>query len=273
MSESVNAEREACSSAATREFRGIVAVAASAVLAFVGACVAHEVAGHAGACLIGGGTVAQVSSSLFACQPGTLLADLGGPGANFMMGLVSLLLLRGRQRGTTIHLVLALSVAFNMFWVAGELLMSAVVARDDFAYAARMFGAAQIPVRTIFGAAGIGLAIMTCRLMGCQGLPRSALRLAYGVAGAAVCASAVFYVGPIWPALREATLESFGAMAWLWCIHPSPPNSEASTKPIHTAVLWPISLLALIAFSLLLALGHGYILRRVIIDSASAASG
>ena len=259
MSESINAEREACSSAGTREFRGIVVVAASAVLAFVGACVAHEVAGHAGACLIGGGTVGQVSSSLFACHPGTLLADLGGPGANFMMGLVSLLVLRGRQRGTTLHLVLALSVAFNMFWVAGELLMSAVVARDDFAYAARMFGAAQIPVRVIFGAAGIGLATTTCRLMGRQGLPRSALLLAYWVTGLAVCTSAVFYAGPIKPALREAALESFGAMAWIWCVRPGPPSSDAGAKPVHTAALWPISLLALIAFSLLLALGHGYV--------------
>lgn len=255
----MNSEREAYSSAATREFRGIVFVAAGAVLAFVGACVAHEVAGHAGACLIGGGTVRQVSSSLFACHPGTLLADLGGPGANFMIGLVSLLLLQGQQRGTTLHLVLTLSAAFNMFWVVGELLMSAVMARDDFAYAARMFGAAQIPVRIIFGAAGIGLAIMTCRLVGRQGLPRSALLLAYWVIGVAVCVSAVFYVGPIKLALREAALESFGTMAWLWCIRPDPTSPDTGEKPGDSAALWPISMLALIAFSLLLALGHGYV--------------
>lgn len=245
--------------AAARNYRGIVAVAASAVLAFVGACVAHEVVGHTGACLIGGGIVERVSSSLFACRPGTLLADLGGPAANFMMGLVSLTLLRGRRRGVPIHLVLALSVAFNMFWVAGELLMSALVGRDDFAYAARLFGAAQVPVRTIFGAAGIALAIMTCRLMDQQGLPRSALRLAYCVAGAAVCASALFYAGPVGPALREAALESFGAMAWLWCVRPGPTNSDAGAKPAHAVALWPVSLLALIAFGLLLTLGHGYV--------------
>jgi hypothetical protein len=242
----------------SRKFRGAVGVAASAVLAFVAACFAHEVAGHAAACLIGGGTVVQVSSSIFACRPGTLLADLGGPCANFVLGLASLILLRGRRRGTALHLVLALSVAFNMFWVSGELLMSALVARDDFAYAARIFCVAQIPVRGIFGALGIALVVRTCRLMGKQDLPRSALRLAYCVAGAAVCASAIFAAGPIGPALREAALESFGAMAWLWCVRPGPRDSDGGLEQVGTPALWPVSLLALIAFGLLLALGHGY---------------
>ena len=238
--------------------RSILLIAASALAAFVGACTAHELVGHSGACLIDGGTVVEVSSSLFKCRPGTLVSDLGGPGANFIVGLVSLILLRDRQRGTLIHLVLAFSVAFNMFWLAGELLMSAVLARDDFAYAARTFGAAQFFARAIFGMAGISLAIMTCRLMAYQGLSRNMLRLAYCVVGTGVCLSAGLHATPIGPALREAALESFGGMAWLLCVSPRPPNSMRVAKLAFNPASWSISLLALIAFSLLLALGHGY---------------
>jgi hypothetical protein len=240
------------------EFRKIVTVAASALFAFVGACIAHEVVGHSGACLIGGGIVAQVSSSLFKCDPGTLISDLGGPGANLIAGLISLIGLRGRRRGTALHLVLAFSAAFNMFWLAGELIISAVLARDDFAYAARSFGAARYFVRAIFGAGGISLAIMTCRLLAHQGLSRNMLRLAYCVVGTAVCLSAGLHASPIGPALREAAFESFGGMAWLLCVRPRPPNSNVGAELGYYAAPWTISLLALIALGLLLAIGHGY---------------
>jgi hypothetical protein len=235
-----------------------VAAGASAALAFTGACIAHEVAGHAGACIGGGSTVAQVTSWLFICRPGILLADLGGPGANLLVGAASLLLLRGRRRGTVTHVLLALSAAFNLFWAAGCLIEGAVAARGDFAYAARLAGALQLPLRIAFGAMGVGLALMTCRLIGRQGLPRATLRCAYWVAGAAACASALLYTGPVGPALREAALESFGAMAWLWVVRPRPAGADTGAEPAVGASSWRLPVSASVAFGLLLALGHGY---------------
>jgi len=231
-------------------------VAACAALAITSACLAHEVLGHAGACLAGGGTVTRMTSSLFACNPGLLLADLGGPGASLLMAAACVLLLRGGRPGSLARLVFVLAAAFNALWLAGCLLESAVAARGDFAYAARLAGDAQAPLRAMFGLAGLGLGVATCRMLGRQQLTREALWLAYGVAGAAVCVSALFSVDSVGPALREAALESFGAMAWLCFVRPRAAATPAHQGP-QPSTSRRIVLLALLALCMLLALGHG----------------
>jgi hypothetical protein len=240
-----------------------VVMAACAALAITSACVVHEALGHPGACLAGGGTVTTMTSSLFACSPGLLLADLGGPGANLLMAVAGVLLLRGRRPGSIARLVFVLAAAFNVLWLAGCLLESAVAARGDFAYAARLAGGAQAPLRTMFGLAGVGLGVATCRMLGRQQLTRKALWLAYGVAGAAVCASALFNANSVAPALREAALESFGAMAWLLLVRPRAAATQAHQGP-EPSTSRRVVILALLALCMLFALGHG-------IDSASGA--
>lgn len=233
-----------------------VDVAACAALAFTSACLAHEVLGHGGACLVGGGTVTRMTSSLFACSPRLLLADLGGPGASLLMAAACALLLRGRRPGSPARVALVLAAAFNVLWLAGCLLEAAVAARGDFAYAARLAGAAQAPLRTLFGLVGVGLGVATCRMLGRQPLTRGALWLAYGVAGAAVCTSALFSVATVGPALREAALESLGAMAWLCFVRPRATATPVQPGP-HPSTSRRIVVLALLALCVLFALGHG----------------
>jgi hypothetical protein len=233
-----------------------VVVAACAALAFTSACMAHEVLGHAGACLAGGGTVTTMTSSLFACSPGLLLADLGGPCANLVVAAACLLSLRGRRPGSIARLLLVLAAAFNLWWLAGCLLKSAVATHGDFAYAARLAGGAQAPLRTLFGLAGFGLGVATCRMLGRQQLTREALWLAYGVAGAAACVSALSAIGPIGPALREAALESFGGMAWLGLVRPRAPAALADHMR-EPSTSRRVVVLAVLALCMLVALGHG----------------
>lgn len=235
-----------------------VDVAACAALAFTGACVAHEVLGHGGACLVGGGAVMTLTSSLFACSPGLLLADLGGPAANLLMAAACVPLLRGRPPGSLARLVFVLATAFSVLWLAGCLLESAVAARGDFAYAVRLAGDAQVPLRTMFGLTGLGLGVATCRMLGRQQLTREALWLAYGVAGAAACMSALFIVEPVGPALREAALESFGAMAWLCFVRPRAAATPAN-QGLQPSTSRRIVILAALALVMLFALGHGIV--------------
>jgi hypothetical protein len=237
---------------------GHAIAAGAATLAFTVACFAHEVAGHAGACLAGGGAVAHVTSALFACRPGLLLADLGGPFANLLLAAASLSLLRARRPGTATHLVLLLVAAFDVFWLAGCLIEGAALVRGDFAYAVRLSGAAQLPVRAGFGIVGVGVALAMCRLLGRQGVAPGTLRLAYWVAGTVACASALFATGPIGPALRETGLESFGAMAWLWVVRERPDGPDGGIREDAREASWPMLVPALIAAGMLLALGHGY---------------
>lgn len=204
-------------------------VAVLAALAFSATCFTHEVLGHGAACLAGGGSVTRLTSVYFACRDGGLLADLGGPGANLALAAVGATLLRGRGaiRGSG----LALLCAFNVFWVAGCLLASAVAMRSDFAYAARLLGPGEVPARVLFGACGIGLGMLACRLLARHHWTRRALWLAYGVAGIVACGAALCFAGPVLPALREAALEGFGAMAWLLFVRPAPTAYPACARP------------------------------------------
>jgi hypothetical protein len=205
------------------------AVATLAALVFLIACFTHEVLGHGVACVAGGGVVTRLTSVYFACRGGGVLADLGGPGANLVLAGVSLALLRGR--GAIVGGGLALLCACNVFWVAGCLVESAVAMRSDFAYAAHVLGPGEAPARVLCGVAGIGLGLQACRLLARRHWPRRALWLAYGAAGTVACGVALCFAGPALPALHEAALEGFGAMAWLLLVRPAPTAHPACARP------------------------------------------
>jgi len=226
------------------------------MLSFAGACVTHEVLGHAGACLIGGGTVTTLTSSAFVCQPRLLVADLGGPGANLLLGIACLLLLQRLRPGSIVHFLTLLGAAFDLFWLAGCLAEAAVVARGDVAYAQRLASEGHVMLRVLFGIAAVAIGVATCRLLGRQHVPRRFYWLAYVVAGATSCLSVLFATHPLGPALRESALESLGSMAWLLLVRPRPEGPPPDPPPVAASprrVVAP----ALLALGLLVALGHG----------------
>jgi hypothetical protein len=198
----------------------------------------------------------QMTSSLFVCQPRLLVADLGGPGANLLMGLASVMLLRRLRPGSIVHLITLLSAGFNLFWLAGCLFEAAVAGQGDLKYAERLVDGAQVMVRVSFGIAATVIGVATCRLLGRQHVSRKLYWLAYAAAGATACASVLFSPHPLGPPLREAAFESLGSMVWLMLVRPRPEGpppdrpSVADSSPRLVA-------LAMVAFALLLALGHG----------------
>lgn len=208
------------------------AVALLAAAAFGAACFTHEVLGHAGACLLEGGVVTRLTSVYFHCRGGGVPVDLAGPGANGMAGMLAAGALRARRWGPRARVGLALAAAFDLFWVAGCLLASAIAATSDFILAARLaasvIDAAEIVARALLCVAGIAVGMLTCRMLSRQSLAPGTLRLAYGAAGLTACGLALCFGGPVAPALREAALESFGAMAWLWCVPAARARSHAA---------------------------------------------
>lgn len=195
------------------------AVALLAATAFGVACFTHEVLGHAGACLLESGVVTRLTSVYFHCRGGGVPVDLAGPGANVVAGMLAFGALRAWRWRPGVRASLAFIAAFNLFWVAGCLLGSAIAATGDFALAARLTAhgssAAEILARALLCASGIAIGMLTCRGLSRQSLSPRTLRLAYGVAGITSCGVMLCFAGPIVPGLREAALESFGAMAWL----------------------------------------------------------
>lgn len=231
-------------------------VIAASAIAFAGACVSHEVVGHGAACLAEGGAIARLSSVYFHCTGGGLVADFGGPAGNVLAGVVCMGALRSRSWTAAVRVGLVLGLAFNILWLAGCLLWSSAAGQSDFALAARLFGPGEVVARVVFAAAGVALALFACRVVVRQGLPRPVVRLAYVAAGSISCASALFYAGPVLPALREAALEGFGAMAWLLFV---PRSVSAYTGPAigetGGRALLPLAILAVLG---LFVLGRGY---------------
>ncbi len=225
-------------------------ISASAVIAFAVACLSHEVIGHSTACLASGGLISELSSAYFRCRGGGIVSDLGGPLANALVGLACLGLLRKRALDPAVQLTLVLAMAFNFLWLSGCLISSSVAGQSDFAFAARQFGPAEIVVRGLLGVAGIAIALICVRRIE---LSRAAARTAYIAAGLASCAAALAYVGPVMPAVREAALESFGSMAWLFLVPAGKANAPADIA--DNPALYSLAALAMLG---LFMLGRGF---------------
>lgn len=220
-------------------------------VAFAAACLAHELVGHGGARLASGGVITRLSSVYFTCRGGGLAADLGGPLANLVLAALCAVALRRRRWAGATRDLIALVFAFNLLWGAGCMLLSAVTMRSDFAYAIRVSGLG----RAVAGLSGLLLALGCLRAVRDLAVPRETLRIAYLSGGAVSCMAALVYAGPVLPALREAALESFGAMSWLLL---ASPRTAATTLRSGTLPRWGAWALPL-ALACLLLLGHGYL--------------
>lgn len=102
------------------------------VLSYIVANIIHEVIGHGVTCLIIGNKIELLTSVYFKSSPGNILVDIGGPTANLIFG------------GLTFYFLIKTSfnkfflfqvTAYNLFWVSGTILHSAISKTGDWTFA------------------------------------------------------------------------------------------------------------------------------------------
>ena len=136
----------------------MINVASIAALTFIVACASHEVLGHGATCLAEGGRITLLTSAYFDCENAGVVTDLAGPFVNLILGLCAYVLLEKRAWPSNLRLVLVLTLAFNLFWLAGCMLVSAIASKSDFAYALRLLAVNPPWIgRVALGALGLRL--------------------------------------------------------------------------------------------------------------------
>lgn len=237
-------------------------VAAILVIAFMLACAAHEVVGHGGMCMIVGGHITLISSVYFRCLGGGVLTDAAGPVMNLIVGVVCWYLLR---RWTTPpilwRLFLVLAMAFNLFWGAGCFILSAVTNSGDWAFVLRQLELEPVWIwRVVLGVLGIFIYRWSLRVLASQLPMGTPLLVPYLATGFFSCFAALFFFGPVAPALREAALEGFGVGIGMLLLALNRPEQKTNPPPdfvvpAGNAWLFAATVLALIFIA---TLGRGF---------------
>lgn len=189
-------------------------------LAFIIACVLHEVIGHGAACLVSGHDILLLTSVYFKCSSGTVWVDLAGPFVNFIVGGLCYFALLAKNLSSNLRLFILFTIAFNLFWCAGCMFTSAISNKSDFAYLLVLWNFGEDLVeRIILFVGGIFIYVFTLRILSRHSDQSTPFLISYISAGVISCIAATFYVGEIIPAIREAALESFGSAVGLLYLH------------------------------------------------------
>jgi len=187
-------------------------IAAIAAVAFIVACVAHEAVGHGGMCLAVGGRVTLLTSVYFRCTNGGPLTDAAGPLMNLIVGVACWSLVRNRPLASRSRLFFVLAMAFNLFWGGGYFIFSALTNTRDWAFVLRDLSLEPRWLwRLLMGVLGVGIYVRTVQAVARHFPSGTPLVWPYLVAGIVSCVAALFYAGPVLPALREAARESLEA--------------------------------------------------------------
>ncbi len=229
---------------------------AIAALSFIAACVAHEALGHAGACLLLGGRIQLLSSVYFRSQGGGSLTDVGGVIANLLLaGFMTIALWRGPS-SPGLRVFLRWGIAFNVFWVAGCALLSAVKGTGDIGFALMGWGLPPSPaVRAVLVAVvvllyGLGLRVLR------SGDERPSSLIPFLASLLWACVSVCAFRGPFLPALKEAVLE--GGVAQLGFLWLGLRRAKEASMDAPSAVAWRWVLTAAVVVPLFIAtLGRG----------------
>ncbi|MES2993459.1 MAG: hypothetical protein V4844_18695 [Pseudomonadota bacterium] len=237
-------------------------LAAIAALAFIVACVSHEAVGHGGMCIAIGGHVTLLTSVYFRCATGGPVTDAAGPLMNLAVGagLYKVLHMR-RSLSADWRLFLALAMAFNLLWGAGYFIFSAVTNTGDWAFVLR--GLALQPSwlwRCLIGVLGVFLYYRSLALIALHLRPGTPLVVPYLVAGAVSCAAALFFAGPVLPAVREAAQQSLGAavgLLWLAYRNSSRAESQSSAMLVDHSNGW-LLVSALVTLGFVASFGRGF---------------
>lgn len=193
-------------------------VAAIAVAATCIVTIDHEAIGHGAACLATGGRIARLTSVYFDCTQRATAVAAGGPVANLAGGLMAWLLLqrlpRARPRA---GLLLALVVAFALFWEAGYLIKAMVMAEGDAYFVASDLIGPPGWWRAAGVVAGLLLYWLAIRATRAAALrfriPAQTLRIGWFAASAAAVLAAANYAPGRLAAMGQAALE-IGVASW-----------------------------------------------------------
>lgn len=201
-----------------------ITVAAIGILAACVTTLAHEAVGHGGVCLLSGGHVVRLTNVYFRCDLRSVWISPAGPFGNYLAALLAGLL--GAvvpRRATGLRLLLALVMAFSLFWEAGYLIFAGVKREGDYAEALRDAGAPTVwPWLAI--AAGLTVYAVATRLVAAAAArfgpleggstPRRAAGLfipAYVAGASAMVVAAALYAPGRLAAMHLAALELGGA--------------------------------------------------------------
>ena len=243
-------------------------VCALAVIAMCAATAAHEALGHGGACLLLGGHIELLSSSLFRCDLRSGWIDPAGPGMNLLAGLVALIARKGLPPGfAKTRLLLLLVTAFSFFWEGGYL-MRAMALRDGDLYFFAQFILSDVAfwMRAIGFAVGLAIYMLAIRTTS-RALSemfdtregRRVARYAWIAATLAAGAAALAYRGePLWPDLRDALLEIGLASVPLLLIPRA--NEYAPQARAIIGRSWPVigtAMVVFVAFAMTMGRGVG----------------
>lgn len=258
------------SAASIQDALGIVCCGA---IAFVISSIAHEAIGHGGAAWLTGAKITRLSSVFFNAEHAGWVVDAAGPLMNFVLPASAAFLCR-RNCLTSVyaHLLAVALIALNLFWGFGYFIYTGITQKGDWSFLLERMGSASIwrvglVIAGVIGYARSATAVRRMLLPFAErsrsGVPaRSLFRtslLLYIAAGATCCGAALFYRGPLAPALRESALESFGGFIGLVTIAL---RNVAEVSP-RSLILLPNSMwraaavVVLVAFTCIL--GRGYL--------------
>jgi len=237
-------------------------LSAITAIAYITACVAHEVIGHGGMCLVVGGRVTLLTSVYFRGTNGGPLTDAAGPLMNLIFGTVCWSFARKRPLASQSRLFFVLAMAFNLFWSAAYFIFSAVTNTGDWAFVLRDLSLKPIWMwRLLMGALGVVIYVRSARAVDKLVPPGTSLLLSYLVAGVVSCVAALFFTGPVLPAVREAAHSSFGAAVGLLFLayrRSKQPHTSPSLVAYNNGWLL-FSVLIIMLFSLVLGRGCGVV--------------
>ena len=240
-------------------------VAALGLVAMCLVTVAHEAVGHGGMCLLLGGHIRLLTSSVFRCDLSSRWVDAGSPAMNLTCGLSALAarkLISLRCSRTRLFLILVTALSF--FWEAGYL-MQAMVTQDGDLYwfTFSLLGRVTIGERCIGAALGLGLYAATVRLTS-----RALLTVAPSAAGRAIARTAwiaatlgatlAAALGPGRGDLRDASLEiGLASLPLLFIpreVHETS-NTPATAAIPRSGLLMTMAVIVFVAFAVTLGRG------------------
>jgi hypothetical protein len=181
---------------------------------------------------------------------------------NLIVGSACWLFARRRPLASSSRLFFVFAMAFNLFWGAGYFIFSAVTNTGDWAFVLRDLSLEpRWLLRLLMGALGVFIYIRSAQAVATYLPPGTPLVVPYLVAGVVSCVAALFFTGPVLPALREAERESLGAsVGLLFLAYYRSKQARASPPPslvAHSNGWLLFSALVTLLFFLVLGRGCG----------------
>ncbi len=192
-------------------------LAAIGVLAMCVVTFDHEALGHGGACLLLGGHIRLLTSSLFRCSLPSGWIDPAGPATNLAIAtLASLVLPSVPASRARLRLFLTLVAAFGFFWEGGYLIHA--MHRQDgdlYFFAQFILGRVTLLERLVGAILGLALYVFAIGFTSRALLDlwpeaqtaRRAARIVWLSATAGAALAALAYAGQGWRDLHDAVLE------------------------------------------------------------------